>query len=215
MKKLAALFLCLITVLQMQAQKKPEIVNLSLTKPGKALLYIGIDNILSIRGEMPGKYFRLERSNGPVALKGGTQLRAILRYESTGRDTFRLYAGDQLISEKVYEIVATGNYGARLAQTNDSVLTKTQLIKVKKVEATMPGTFYKPNEKVVAYTITALLNGKKTKQWKIEGSTFNEAFATSVSGLPAGTVLVFDNIKISHKTKGLLPVPSFRITLQD
>ena len=215
MNQLIAIVILLFSVFPAGAQKKPAIVNLSLTKPEKAILYIGVDNILSVRGEMPGKYFHLERSNGPLELKAGTQLRAVLRYEAAGRDTFRLFAGDHLIAEKVYEIIPTGNYGAMLALTNDSVVTKSALIKAKKVVATMPGTYYRPGEKVVTYTITALQNGKKIKQWKIEGASFNETFAAAVADLPAGTVLLFDAIKISHKTKGLLPVPPFRITLQD
>ncbi len=215
MNQLIAIVFLLYSVLPAGAQKKPAIVNLSLTKPEKAILYIGVDNILSVRGEMPGKYFHLERSNGPLELKAGTQLRAILRYETAGRDTFRLYAGDDLIAEKIYEIIPTGNYGAKLDLTNDSVVTKSALIKAKRVVATMPGTYYKPVEKIVLYTITAMQGGRKIKQWKNEGATFSESFATAVSDLPAGTVLHFDGIKISHKTKGLLPVPPFRITLQD
>lgn len=215
MRNWIVLVFLMLSVQLTNAQKKPAIVNLSLTKPEKAILYIGIDNILSVRGEMPGKYFHLERSNGPLELKAGTQLRAILRYETAGHDTIRLYAGDALIAEKVYEIIPTGNYGAKLALTNDSAVTKETLIKAKRVIATMPGTYYRPGEKVAVYTITATQNGRKLKQWKNEGATFSETFAAAVADLPSGCVLLFDGIKISHKTKGLLPVPPFRITLQD
>lgn len=198
-----------------QAQKALALVNLSLTRPDKGVMYTGVDNRIAIKGEIPGKYLRLERSNGPVELRAGTQLTAIVRYAETGTDTFRVYSGEELLLEKIYEIKSTGDYAARLHMMRDTSLGKEDLKAAGKLELYMPDTYYKPNEKIVSYSLTAFVNGKKMKTWKCEGNLFPPDFLTFVHQQAAGTQFHFSEILFSHKTKGLQHLKPIRILLKD
>lgn len=197
------------------AQKTVALVNLSLTRPEKGVMYTDTDNRIMIKGELPGKYIRLERSNGSVDLRAGTQLTALIRYTVTGTDTFRVYSGEELILEKIYEVKNPGKYAARLYMMRDTALGREDLKAAGKLELYMPDTYYKPNEKIVSYTLAAYMNGKRMKTWKCEGNRFPEDFITFVQQQPAGAQFHFENILFSHKTKGIQTAPSIRILLKD
>lgn len=215
-KVISVITLLLVYCLQnVQAQKSLALVNLSLTRPEKGVMYTGVDNRIAIKGQIPGKYLRLERSNGPVDLRAGTQLTAIVRYAQTGTDTFRVYSGDELLLEKIYEIKNTGNYAARLHMMRDTSLGKTDIEAAGKLELYMPDSYYKPNEKIVSYTLIAFVNGKKVKTWKCEGKLFPPDFITFVHQQPAGAQFHFNDILFSHKTKGLQHLKPIRILLKD
>ena len=140
MKKIFSLHCILLFLMiscSVNAQKSPALVNMSLTKPEKAILYTGVDNVLMLKGEVPGKYLQIERSNGPVEWKGGTQLRAVVRYETPGTDTFRVYAGEKVIIEKIFEIKPLGILKAGLKGTRDTLLSATELAAITGLELTM------------------------------------------------------------------------------
>lgn len=210
------LLLCLLLPLTLcVAQRPPALVNLRLTRPEKPIMYTGVDNLLALRGELPGKYFRLERSGGPLELKAGTTLTAVLRYTETGTDTFRLYNGEQLILEKIYEIKSTGTYTARLNRMRDTALGRTDLATSGGLELIMPETYYKPAEPIVSYQLTAIVNGRKVKTWKCEGMKFPDDFLPFLQKQPAGAQFHFEEITFRHKTQGLKKTAPVYILLKD
>lgn len=210
------LLLCLLLPLTLcVAQRPPALVNLRLTRPEKPIMYTGVDNLLALRGELPGKYFRLERSGGPVELKAGTTLTAVLRYTETGTDTFRLYSGEQLLLEKTYEIKSPGTYAARLSRMRDTALGRADLAAAGGLELIMPETYYKPAEPIVSYKLTAVVNGRKVKTWTCEGMKFPDDFLPFVQQQAAGAQFHFEEITFRHKIQGLKKTAPVYILLKD
>jgi len=184
----------------LQAQKAATIINASLTKPEKAIMYIGVNNVIRLYGEIPGKYIRLERSGGPLELKAGTGIQTTLKYTSEGHDTLRIYDNEKLIIEKVYEVRALGKYEIGIKSIRDSVVTLTELLKAKELEVYMPGEYYRPKAKVTSFIIR-LENLKNKKQEKIQviGNNFTKSIEAIKQNLVAGSFLVFEKIKISDE----------------
>jgi hypothetical protein len=102
------------------AQKKPTLINTSLTKPEMAIMYVSVENVIMVYGNIPGKYIRMERSGGPLEVRPGMAMRALLKYTEIGFDTLRVFDNDKLIIEKVYEIKKLSTYAIGIKGTRDS-----------------------------------------------------------------------------------------------
>ena len=178
------------------AQKKPTLINTSLTKPEMAIMYVGVENVIMIYGEIPGKYIRMERSGGPLEVRPGMAMRALLKYTEVGFDTLRVFDNDKLIIEKVYEIKNLGTYAIGIKGTRDSVLTKEEFLKAKSLELFMPGGYYKPKQKISSCTITiSSETGKVLQKVNIEGINFSTPLELHLDKIQAETSLLFSDIK--------------------
>lgn len=178
------------------AQKKATLINTSLTKPEKAIVYIGVENVITLFGDIPGRYIRMERTEGPLNLRPGTKLRAVLKYAEAGFDTIRVFDDDKLLIEKVYEIKKLGSFAVRVKETRDSLLTKDELLKAAGLELYMPNDFYKPKQKISSYTITISSSGGKVLQKiKVEGKSYTESLKLHLDKIQPGVTILFTDVK--------------------
>jgi hypothetical protein len=213
-KKYATVLLLFIAG-SLKAQKTPSIFNMSLTKPEKALLYIGVDNILTVRGPIPGKNIQLERSGGPLQMRAGTSLKTILKYTLEGTDTIRVYSDNKLVIEKVYQIVPLGHFAPALKGRTDSLLTKEDITKSGQLEVIMPDAFYKPSGKILSYTVNVYSPVKKIiGKFKIEGPLFSEELNLKISTLLPGSMLLFENIKAASRDGAIPLTGQFKVTIK-
>lgn len=202
--------MCLGGVMQSSAQKKPTLINKSLTKPELGIVYIGVDNVISLYGEIPGKYIRMERSGGPLQLRPGTALQTVLKYTQKGTDTLRVYDNEKLIIEKVYEIRNLGSYSIGIKGTRDSVLTKEEFIKAQSLELYMPDGYYKPKQKFSSYTVFIYSANKKLlKKTNVLGNEFINSMKDVHEIIVPGCIIEFNNFNFTsqnetfHTLKGL------------
>ena len=180
------------------AQKKPTLINTSLTKPEMAIMYVSVENVIMVYGEIPGKYIRMERSGGPLEVRPGMAMRALLKYTEIGFDTLRVFDNDKLIIEKVYEIKKLSSFAIGLKGTRDSVLTKEEFLQAKSLELFMPGGYYKPKQKISSYTITiSNESGKALQKVNVEGINFSEALELHFDKIKAGKVTLFSFVIFS------------------
>jgi hypothetical protein len=217
MKKIFSLhcfILFLLISCSVNAQKSPALVNMSLTKPEKAILYTGVDNVLMLKGEVPGKYLQIERSNGPVEWKGGTQLRAIVRYEQPCTDTFRVYAGEKLVIEKVFEVKPLGTLKAGLKGTRDTLLSATELATITGLELTMPETYYRPRNKILGYTISIFRDGKKLRVFKMENIAFTEEVKKYFQSLLPASRILFEYIQVADNNGAPQVLKAFEVRVK-
>ena len=217
MKKIFSLhyiLLFLVISCSVSAQKSATLVNMSLTKPEKAILYTGVENVLMLKGEVPGKYLQIERSNGPVEWKGGTQLRAVVKYETPGTDTFRVYAGEKVIIEKIFEIKPLGTLMAGLKGTRDTLLSATELAAITGLELTMPETFYRPRNKILGYTISIYREGKKLRVFKMENIVFTEEVKKYFQSLMPASRILFENIQVANNNGSPLVLKAFEVRVE-
>ncbi len=189
-------FILLLQCQSSMAQKKPTLINTSLTKPEMAIMYVGVENVIMVYGEIPGKYIRMERSGGPLEVRPGMAMRALLKYTEVGFDTLRVFDNDKLIIEKAYEIKNLSSYAIGIKGTRDSVLTKEEFLKAKSLELFMPGGYYKPKQKISSYTITiSSESGKVLQKVNVEGINFSTPLELHLDKIQAGTSLLFSDIK--------------------
>lgn len=197
------------------AQKKPTLINTSLTKPEMAIMYVGVENVIMVYGEIPGKYIRMERSGGPLEVRSGMAMRALLKYTEVGFDTLRVFDNDKLIIEKVYEIKTLGSYAIGIKGTRDSVLTKEEFLKAKSLELYMPGGYYKPKQKIASYTIfISNESGKVLQKVNVEGTNFSVSLELHLDKIKAGTSLLFSDIKAILADNSIKKFNSFKIKIK-
>lgn len=197
------------------AQKKPTLINTSLTKPEMAIMYVGVENVIMVYGNIPGKYIRMERSGGPLEVRPGMAMRALLKYTEVGFDTLRVFDNDKLIIEKVYEIKKLSSYAIGLKGTRDSVLTKEEFLKAKSLELYMPGGYYKPKQKISSYTITILSeSGKALQKVNVEGTNFYTPLELHLDKIKAGTSIFFSDIKALLGGNSIKKFDPFKIKIK-
>ncbi|MBK9636976.1 MAG: hypothetical protein IPO63_03855 [Bacteroidetes bacterium] len=161
-----------------------------------AIMYVGVENVIMVYGNIPGKYIRMERSGGPLEVRPGMAMRALLKYTEIGFDTLRVFDNDKLIIEKIYEIKKVGSYAIGIKGTRDTVLTKEEFLKAKSLELFMPGGFYKPKQKISSFTISILTEtGKVLQKINVEGISFSVPLELHLDKIKAGTSLLFSDIK--------------------
>ncbi|MBK7966955.1 MAG: hypothetical protein IPK10_17930 [Bacteroidetes bacterium] len=186
----------LLFVSNADGQKKPTLLNSSLTKPEKAVVYIGVDNVISLYGDVPGKYIRMERSGGPLNIRPGMKLRTVLKYTETGFDTIRVFDNDKLIIEKIYEIKRLGAFGIGVKEMRDSLLTKEEFLKAESLELYMPNGFYRPKQKISSYNITLLSSmGKVIQKIKVDGINYSEVLKIHLDKIQPGISIQFSDVK--------------------
>jgi hypothetical protein len=177
-------------------QKKATLINTSLTHPDKAIVYMGVENNITLFGEIPGKYIRMERTAGPLNLRPGVKLRTVLKYNETGFDTLRVFDDDKLIIEKVYEIKKLGAFAIGIKGTRDSILSKEEFLKAAQLELYMPDGFYRPKQSISSYTITiSTSNGKALQIIKVEGISYAEALKLHLDKIQPGVTILFSDVK--------------------
>lgn len=212
--QLLSVFILSTCIENASAQQKPVILNTSLTEPAKSLAYAGVDNLFLIKGEIPGKYIRIERSGGPLEMRNGMSMKAIVRYAKTGSDTFRIYADDQLVLEKVYQIVPTGPFEVKLNNLKDSVCSSGQFIKSKGLELCMPGTLYKPKGKILSYNLSVIQNGRVRKSFSVESGALPGELLASQDLLSPGTRLVFEKISVQMPGNSISAMKAIRLQIK-
>ena len=197
------------------AQKKPTLINTSLTKPEMAIMYVSVENVIMVYGNIPGKYIRMERSGGPLEVRPGMAMRALLKYTEVGFDTLRVFDNDKLIIEKVYEIKKLSSYAIGIKGTRDSVLTKEEFLKAKSLELFMPGGYYKPKQKISTYTLTILSeSGKVIQKVTVEGINFNAALELHLDKIQPRSSILFSDIKAILADNNIKKFDPFKIRIK-
>jgi hypothetical protein len=197
------------------AQKKPTLINTSLTKPEMAIMYAGVENVIMVYGEIIGKYIRMERSGGSLEVRPGMAMRALLKYTEVGFDTLRVYDNDQLIIEKAYEIKKLSSYAIGLKGTRDSVLTKEEFLKSKSLELYMPGGYYKPKQKISSYTVFIYSATKKLlKKINVLGNDFVNSMEDDNKIILPGCVIEFNNFNFTSQNETVHTLKALKIVIK-
>lgn len=196
-------------------QKNAALINSSLTKPEKAIVYVGVENVITLFGNVPGKYIRMERTGGPLNIRPGVKLRAILKYTETGLDTIRVFDDNKLLLEKVYEIKKLGPYAIGLKGTRDSILTKDQLLKSAGLELYMPNDFYRPKQKISSYTITLFSpSGKAIQKIKVDDIYYADALQPHLDKIQPGAIILFSDLKAVISENNIKNFDPFKIKIK-
>jgi hypothetical protein len=197
------------------AQKKPTLINTSLTKPEMAIMYAGVENVIMVYGEIIGKYIRMERSGGSLEVRPGMAMRALLKYTEVGFDTLRVFDNDKLVIEKVYEIKTLGSYAIGIKGTRDSVLTKEEFLKAKSLELFMPGGYYKPKQKIYSYTIFIYSPNKKLlKKINVLGNEFINSMKDDNEIILPGCIIEFNNFNITSQSETVHTLKGLKIVIK-
>jgi len=192
-----------------------SLLNTSLHQPSLPVAYTSVDNIMTIRGDLKGGSLRIERSGGPVSMRPGTSIMFKLRYTSTGKDTFRIFSDDRLLLEKIYEIRTAGSYTVGLTGTEDSLLTAESVKKAGRLSVKMPGTLFRPTEKVVGFSVDLCTPERKIlRKFTMTGSSFSAEFLQALSESPPGTMLVFHTISTNLSAGKNRHIKEFNVVLK-
>lgn len=194
LNRFAALSLLLLYV--QLATAAVTLLNTSLLEPARAVAYTGVNNIMTIRGDLQGGALRIERSGGPVSMRAGTSIIFNLKYSSPGNDTIRIYSGERLLLEKIYTVLPAGDYSVGLAGTEDTLLSAAAICKAAGLTVKMPGTIYRPAEKVTGFSVDVLNpDGRISRKFTNKAPGFSADMLETIPGLPKGAILVFHTIK--------------------
>lgn len=196
MRRLSLLSLLLILVLcsASKSQVKPDLLNASLTEPKRRIAYAGVKNVYTIQGELPGKQIRIERSGGPMEIKAGTSVRAIVRFEKPGNDTIRLFVDEKLVVEKPIEVLELRSYKAIVRGTEGMNVAADKLLAGGRLIPVMPGTWYKPSSRIESYRLTLSSTSRSERIFSVDGAALPpELDAASLKGV---TRIRFDRIRM-------------------
>ena len=190
------------------------LLNVSLIHPEKPLMYTRVNNVLLLKGQLPGDNIRIERSAGPITLRPGTSLSAVLQYDSKGTDTIRVFADELLVLEKTYTVETSGPLSVRLSKQNKDTLTAEELCNAGGLEWTMPGTDYRPASKITGARITVQLpHGKRGSVFRLEGNRFSPEIINHFKTLNSGSTILFDECT-TNKQEDLIQSGSLKVILR-
>lgn len=196
MNRLSPLFLLPVLMIAStsKSQVKPDLLNVSLTEPKRKVAYAGVKNIFIMQGNLPGKQIRIERSGGPLEIKAGTSVSAVVRFDQPGWDTLRLYVDDKPVVEKPIEILELRTYKAVIRGADDPSIDPEKLLGGARLVPVMPGTWYKPSSRIESYRITLTSASRGERSFLVEGAKLPpELDAKSLQGV---TRIRFDRIRM-------------------
>lgn len=195
------------------AQGKPDLLNSSLTEPKRKIAYAGVKNIFTIQGALPGKQIRMERSGGPIEVKAGTSLRAIVRFDQPGRDTIRVFVDGKLVVEKPLEILELRTYKAIIRGAEGTSIEAAKLLSGGRLIPVMPGTWYKPSSRIESYRVTLFHSSRSEKSFLVDGAAIPAEL--DASALEGATRIRFDQIRMRKEDGGSIALDDVEYKISD
>ena len=166
------------------------IQNLNLTKPDTNILYIGLENNLTI-SNIKETHFRIESTSSDIDTNFG---RISIYPRFRNYDTLRIFDKKKLILQQVFKLVKLPDPEILVSGRKDSIILKEILLGTPRLNTYLPNCLY-----IYPYTITSFeLNIQKQKNSQITLSAtcneYNIDMKEEIEHLHSGDILIFKNI---------------------
>lgn len=188
--------------------------NLSLTEPGKDVLYIGVTNELKLEGVSDKKNIEIvveervfEEIGGvfqAVVFKPGIAKVDVCRKAKTGR---------QLLLSKVFRAETLAVPTTRISGATDSFLSVAAILINPQIEVFYPGSRFKSDISVLSFSLVITdSNGEIVlEETGTPGNRFSEAMIGKIKTCKSGDKLLFGGIRAVVQSGRIMKMPPFAV----
>ncbi len=171
-----------------------SIQNISLTNPDLNIFYVGVDNIVEVKGLGRDTTIKIVSATGQVSKWSD---KFIVRHSFATNDTLSIYVSDKLVAKKFYEIKKIGDPIVRLGNITDTTATIQEILSDKKINAVIPDCYYDHRFRVLRFSIIITNNNgvQVFQQEDIQNNELPKKVSKLISKLHSG-----DKIKLTEIT---------------
>jgi hypothetical protein len=169
-----------------------SIQNISLTNPSLNILYVGVDNIIDVKGLDTNNTYTIVSATGKVANWANNY---VVRHTLATTDTLRLYQSNKLVVEKTFDIHKIGNAITRLGNVTDTSTTVQRILSNTKIYILLPNCFYKHFFSIRSFDIILVQKkGAQLFEEEIQGDQLTVKAINSISKLKSGDKIILTKI---------------------
>ena len=173
-----------------------DIENVSLIDPSLSILYIKVENDISLSGSVIDSNTRLTSATGRVFEYPHNEGFSVVPHYASTSDTLRLYQANELILTKVYELRRLENPITQLGVISDTIASLQQVLENPNLNIVIPDCHYDHNFWVIGFTMTLVqANGDTLKSFSgTSGNQLTDTQLGYIRDLRPGDKLAFTEI---------------------
>lgn len=195
-----------------------DIKNTSLTNPNLALLYMGIENRITVSGLENDTTLKLTSAAGQVVeFKWNNDPRLFfvkINYADT--DTLKLYQDDELLLTRVYQVKEIGYPIPQLGDIADSIAIIQQILENPTLNVVIPDCYFDHRFRVFCFKVTFLkAKGDTLKTFdRTNGNQLTNAQTKIIGDLKPGNKIAFTEITATCPDCALRRLNPLTITIK-
>lgn len=213
LNKLVFLAFANLVLLPVYSQSQLNITNAILTNKEANIVYIGIQNPITIEAAQPADFqVTAQKSKIKIGANGDY----VAMPTEPGTDSFHIVQNGKIILTKVFSAEYLPALGARLAGIVSNTASVAEVLASNKLVSAAGETLLKLNYQVLSYTIVVKSNTPETNALKIENCSdllTEKAFAV-ISQLKPGDTITFENIIAGNGNRQPATLPPLIITIK-
>jgi GldM C-terminal domain len=173
------------------ANAQVQLLNTSLIKPDSAILFLGVENKLSLIGIKWNSSINCTSSKCAIDTFTGF---IIAKPHLIGLDTLRIFDAKSKVFEKVFRIDTLPNPTMLIAGSADTVLYKEAFAAVPNIAIVYANCLFKSKARVTEFEMTIVKKDTSIYRIYTRGYFFSEEALSKIELLKRGDKIVFDNI---------------------
>jgi len=138
-----------------------QILNNSLTDPSIPILYVGIDNIIEVKGiddfldyQLNDSFKKISKENNKKSI-----FRIYINTSTANYDTVNLILNNQIIFTKIYKKEIIQDPIAMVGNITDSVASTQEIVSNTLLSVYIPECYYKFNYWILSYSVYFIIDG--------------------------------------------------------
>ncbi len=196
------------------AHEQIKFNNVSSRYKDDSVLYTGVENYIEITGIGPkaGRTL-LNVTHGEIASGEGNKY--VVRVYAREPDTLKFYQNSRLRLQKVFTVKSIPHLVARLANSNDTILSTSQIKLNPFLTAVLPDCNYKHDFQIISFSATIIpANGDTIPFSGINGNYLSRELLLTIEELNHNDKILFEDIRAISPDSRNLKLPKLLITIK-
>jgi len=200
-------------LINLTSNAQTSIQNISLTNPDLNILYVGVDNIVEVKGLDTDTTIKIVSATGQVTKWLN---KFVVRQSLATSDTLSVYLSDKLIETRIYDIKKIGNPVAQLGNITDTTATIQEILSETKINAVIPDCYYDHRFRVIRFSIliTDSNHVQLFRQEDISNNQLSEKTINSISKLKSSDRITLTEITATCRDCALRRLNNIALTIK-
>lgn len=173
-----------------------SIRNMSLSNPDSAVIYVGVPNLIQIKGT--DKAVTLVAVRSEILDTPGLNVFSVRPYSGNNSETFKVYLNKKLLITKVFQINPTPEPSPQLGNLAKTIASTQEIIANGGLKVAFQNSNYRGDFFVQSFVIHVLSPAGATLFSSVESDRglFSSAQTDIIKSLKSGSKIIFDDILI-------------------
>jgi hypothetical protein len=190
-----------------------DLINKSATNSSIAILYIGAENIIQVKGNKGFSNYSLEVSGTNSKVEKLETDKYLVRVYRMDTCTITMKSNGKQLFSKQYKTETIPYPIAIAAATRDTIISKSKLLLNPFLTVILPDCYYADNRRVIGFQTAFISKGDSTHTTS-PCYLFSEEQLKLTNQLKKGDKIWFDNIRASCSSGRTLALKPFAITIE-